>query len=150
MLTAPVLPSLSQQGKLGYLIQTGSSVQIVLDGEEMIFSGSWSNRAWRLHGWLPRDKGIVLAQEGEYAILSFADGAFLPLPIEKFTPHPQGWLDEHRLAGTCSVAGNAVLILDIRDMSWTHTGIRWYFYGELTGNTACRFQDGNLLIFTLR
>ena len=137
MLTAPAaLPFPAR--KLGYLIQTGSSVQIVLDGEEMIFSGSWSNRAWRLHGWLPRDKGIVLAQE-ENTLSS-------PSPTEPSFPcqlkvhsHPQGWLDEHRLAGTCS-GWKRSTNLGHPGHVLTHTGIRWYFYGELTGNTPAAFR----------
>lgn len=149
LLAAPVLPSLSQGEKLGYIIASGSSLRVVLDREEMTFSGSWTSSSWQLHGWLPGDRGVVLSREEEYAILTFADGAFRPLPMEGFVPHPQGWLDQFRVVGTYDLGANSVLILDIRDMSWTHTGICWHYYGHLAGSTAFRFQDGDLLIYTL-
>lgn len=148
--STPLLPTLSQTGKIGYILKQAKGIQVVLNEAESTYTGSWTAQPWEMHGWLPEDRGLVLKAEAQYGILFFADGVFLPLDIEGFTPHPQGWLDQDRVVGTITVGTRAVFILDIRDRSLTHTGIDWAQNGTLAGKHAYRAQDGNMLIFRLK
>lgn len=151
LMTAPALPSPSATGKLGYLHHTNGNLTIVLGKEEMTFSGSWSTSPWQLHNWLPRDRGVILAKEGKYAILYFADGIFLPMGLEEFELHPWGWLDQRRVVATVKNGGyTAVVIVDTRDMSWTHTGIQWAYNGEVSDTVISRFRNANMLVFRLK
>lgn len=158
----PVCPSLSPGGKLGYIIARENSLLVVAGDKEMNYTGDWVREPWELYGWLPQDRGLVLRKPDNFALLYFQDGKFIPLEIEGLPIHPQGWLDENRFAGTIrwnSPFRDSVFIFDLRNMSWEHSGIRWYGGdgshmeyggGKIVDNMVCRFKDGNLEIFFLK
>lgn len=156
VLTAPALPSLSPQGEIGYLVQKDGAVNIILGEKTMTFPlnlpGERGGRQFDLlQDWLPGDKGAVLFSQGQYSLLTFADGQLHPLPLNGLIPRPRAWLDDYRLICLYDTGWSVfpVVLLDIRNMSCTNTGLL-YSEGWVLGNTVSYFLNGNLQIYVLK
>ena len=127
-------PALTATGKVAYLEgvdeygRTVDTLKVTVDG----VTRSYKVPEARIEGWLPEDVGIQLKKTNEdvAVILDLASGELTSLDVKRFLPLPGGWVNRHQVYGNYLLKRGedfwdscAVMLMDIRDLSLTATGI---------------------------
>lgn len=147
----PHQPVLTPAGKIAWAQAEGKTLTISIQDVETKYELPCEGLA--IAGWLPGDRGVLLqTSNGRYLVLDFATGKTTELEIRgTFLPHPSGWRIDNKIPGTFSLGLlNHIMILDLEDMSLSHTGILSY-YGDFSGpGHYWHIHSGNIYIYEIQ
>jgi hypothetical protein len=147
----PHRPVISPSGKIAWSEISDDVLTINIQGVETKHFLPQANLA--IVNWLPGDRGVILqSNSGEYFALNFATGKHKAFDVKgSFTPYAPGWRTDNKILGTFSLGLlNHVMLLDLEDMSLTHTGILSYYGNFSDSNHYWHIHSGTIYIYRLQ
>ena len=126
-------PVLTSAGRIAWTETSAKTLTISIQGVESKYS---LPKDLVITDWLPGDRGVLLQSSSkDYYILDFATNSITEIQVKgSFTPYAWTWRGDNTIYGIFSLGLlNHVLLLDLEDMSLSHTGILSY-HGDFSGS----------------